>query len=81
MAKNSEQAATVWDMSGGHVVALSNDDALSAWAERNGYTVTLTSAAVWFKDAAQAKEAGAVRCARINTKKNRVRGNWYIPRA
>ena len=53
---------------------------IAEYAERNGLHVTITTACVWFKDATQAREHGATRCARINTKKNRTRGNWYIPR-
>lgn len=57
-----------------------DDATIQAWAERNGIAVTITSACIWFKNAEQAREHGAIRCARINTKKNRTRGNWYMPR-
>lgn len=60
--------------------ATANDDAIRAFCERNGITVTITTACVWFKDIEDAKRYNATRCYRINTKPNKKRGNWYIAR-
>lgn len=52
------------------------------FCERNGIMddITLTSAGVWVKGAELAHIMGAIPCHRKNTKKNRIRGNFYFPR-
>lgn len=62
-------------------LATADNGAILDFAKRNGLnTLTLTSAAVWVKDINEAHFCGAQRCSKINTKKNKVRGNWYVPR-
>ena len=64
-------------------LATATDSELSEFIERNALEgiVSFNRANIWIRGREYGIALGADICENINTKKNRIRGNWYIRRA